>query len=116
MGVTIPDFRIRHWTIEHLNDVSKHTGESYVSFVDCFYGNLIDFPTNTTKADKHTEYENLDSNTTRCLETGNMPVDNGNKLVSYLSIYILGFILFKFIKRDPDDLNVKSRSKYKKYF
>lgn len=72
MGVTIPDFRIRHWTIEHLNDVSKHTGESYVSFVDCFYGNLIDFPTNTTKVDKHTEYENLESNTTRCLETGNM--------------------------------------------
>lgn len=96
--------------------MSKHTGESYVSFVDCFYGNLIDFPTNTTRVDKHSEYQNLKSNTTRCLETGNTPVDNGNKLVSYLSIYILGFILFKFIKRDPDDLNVKSCSKYKKYF
>lgn len=116
MGVAIPDFRKRHWTIEHFNDVSKHTGESYVSFVDCFYGNLIDFPTNTTRVDKHSEYQNLKSNTTRCLETGNMLVDNGNKLVSYLSIYILGFILFKFIKRDPDDLNVKSCSKYKKYF
>lgn len=102
--------------IEYFNDVLKYIGESYVFFVDCFYGNFIDFFIYIMKVDKYMEYQNLESNIICCLEIGNMLVDNGNKFVFYLFIYILGFILFKFIKRDFDDLNVKFCSKYKKYF
>lgn len=47
--------RSNFWTNTPRN-VSKHTGESNVSIIDCFYGNLIDFPTNTTEVDKQRKY------------------------------------------------------------
>lgn len=56
MGVVIFEFCIWYWMIEYFNDVLKYIGESYVFFVDCFYGNFIDFFINIMKVDKYMEY------------------------------------------------------------